>query len=95
MDKRKNNGGHSTRTKGIDRRKNAYKDVLDDALTNEQLTSVVKMLFRKATNDEDTSAAKLLLEYYLGKPHQTIEQFNTHHLDDFNLKDALGFDKTE
>lgn len=86
MDKRKNNGGHSTRSRGLDKRRNQYKEVLDDSLTVDDISKVVKMLFKKATKDEDTNAAKILMEYYLGKPTQTIEQKNTHTLNDFSIK---------
>ena len=72
-DNRKNNGnkGHSTKTKGIDKRKSEYKEVLNEALTYDDLKAVIKMLFKKATKEEDTPAAKLLLEYYLGRPKET------------------------
>jgi tagatose-1,6-bisphosphate aldolase len=80
------NKGHSTKAKGIDKRKNQYKDILDDALTTDDLTKVVKMLHNKAIKDEDVNAAKILMEYYLGKPTQTIEQKNTHTLNDFSIK---------
>ena len=87
MDKRKTNGGHSTRSmRRFDKRKNQYKNVLDDSLNEEDITKVVKMLYKKAVKDEDTNAAKLLMEYYLGKPTQTIEQKNTHTLNDFSIK---------
>ena len=73
MDKRKNNGGNSTKAKGFDKRKNEYKEVLNNAITPEELTSVVKMLLKKSVKDNDTMAAKLLLEYYLGKPQQSMD----------------------
>ena len=87
MDKRKLNGGHSTKTKGIDKRKNEYKSVLENALTHEDLQKVVKMLYGKAINDFDVPASKILLEYYLGKPKETIE--TTHNINDFNIKDIF------
>ena len=94
MDKRKNNGGNSTKAKGrFDKRKNQYKDILDDSLTADDLSKVVKMLFKKATKDEDTNAAKILMEYYLGKPTQTIEQKNTHTLNDFSIKSLYDTNK--
>lgn len=72
MDKRKNNGGNSTVAKGIDKRKNGYKNILEDALTPDDLSKVVKMLYNKSINDEDVNASKILLEYYLGKPTQSV-----------------------
>ena len=89
MDRRKLNGGHSTKTKGIDKRKNEYKSVLENALTHEDLQKVVKMLYGKAINDQDVPASKILLEYYLGKPKETIE--TTHNINDFNIKDIVNF----
>ena len=89
MDKRKFNGGNSTKAKGIDKRKNEYKSVLENALTHEDLQKVVKMLYGKAINDQDVPASKILLEYYLGKPKETIE--TTHNINDFNIKDIVKF----
>lgn len=40
-------------------------------------------------------AVKLYFEYMYGKPKQTIDQNNTHTLNDFSIKDVLGFDKTK
>jgi hypothetical protein len=71
MDKRKNNGGNSTKAKGFDKRKNPYKDVVNDVITAEELEKILKMLLGKAINEEDISASKLLLEYSLGKPKET------------------------
>ena len=68
MDKRKQNGGHSTKTKGADKRKNEYKDVVKSVVTVEKLADVLKMLLGKAINEQDIPASKLLLEYALGKP---------------------------
>lgn len=71
MDKRKNNGGNSTKSKGVDKRKNPYKDVINDVVTYDELAKVLKMLLGKAIIEEDVPAAKLLLEYSLGKPKET------------------------
>tara|TARA_R110000782_G_scaffold253265_1_gene341340 strand:+ start:322 stop:603 length:282 start_codon:yes stop_codon:yes gene_type:complete len=90
MDKRRNNGGNSTKAKGVDKRKNDYKSVLESTLTHEDLGKVVKMLFNKAVKDEDTTSAKILMEYYLGKPKETIEQ--THNVSTFDIKDIFKFD---
>jgi len=72
-DKRKNNGGNCTKAKGLDKRKNVYKDVLNDALNPDEIKEVVKMLCKKSIKEEDTTAAKILLEYYIGKPQQSID----------------------
>ena len=71
MDKRKNNGGHSTKTKGADKRKNEYRDVVKSVVTVDKLAEVLKMLLGKAINEQDIPASKLLLEYSLGKPTET------------------------
>ena len=54
-DGRRNNGnkGHSTKSKGVDKRKNEYKDVLNDALTEDELKKVVRMIYGKAINKQD------------------------------------------
>ena len=70
-DGRKNNGGNSTKAKGLDRRKSPYKDVINNVITYEKLESVLKMLLGKAIEEEDIPAAKILLEYSLGKPKET------------------------
>ena len=89
MDKRKNNGnkGHSTKAKGADKRKNEYKELLDLAATPEEVVEVIKTLKTKAIEKQDVNAIKLFLEYYLGKPKETIE--TTHNINDFNIKDIV------
>lgn len=71
MDKRKNNGGHSTKAKGVDRRKNEYKEALSIAGDVDSVVEVLKMLHDKAINKKDTKAASIYLSYYLGKPVET------------------------
>jgi predicted mannosyl-3-phosphoglycerate phosphatase (HAD superfamily) len=73
MDKRKNNGGNSTKSKGIDKRKNQYKEILEDALSPSELIDLLVMLQDKAIKDKDIQAAKILLEYYIGKPQQRVD----------------------
>ena len=72
-DNRKNNGnkGHSTKAKGVDKRKNEYKDVVKSVVTVDKLADVLKMLLGKAIEEQDIPASKLLLEYSLGKPTET------------------------
>ena len=71
MDKRKNNGGNSTKSSGVDKRKNPYRDIVKEVVTVEKLADVLKMLLGKAINEQDIPASKLLLEYSLGKPTET------------------------
>ena len=73
MDKRQFNGGNSTKSKGVDKRKNEYKNVLNDALTEGDLKDVIKMLLRRSVKKDDTGAAKILMEYYLGKPQASMD----------------------
>jgi hypothetical protein len=90
MDKRTNNGnkGHSTKAKGVDKRKNQYLHLLDEASTDDDVISVIKKLKFCALNG-DVQAIKLFLEYYLGKPKETIDQNVT--VSDFNIKDIVRF----
>lgn len=73
MDKRKENGGHSTKAKGIDKRKNEYRLALSEASTKEDVIKVIQTVKNKAINKQDIQAAKLFLEYYLGKPDANID----------------------
>jgi uncharacterized protein (DUF1697 family) len=93
MDKRKNNGnkGHSTKAKGVDKRKNEYRELLDLAATPDEVVEVIKTLKVKAIEKQDVNAIKLFLEYYLGKPKETIE--TTHNVNTFDIKEVLGFGK--
>lgn len=90
MDGRKLNGnkGHSTKTKGVDKRKNQYLHLLDQASTEQEVVSVIQELKICALKGE-VQAIKLFLEYYLGKPKETIDQNLT--VSDFNIKDIVRF----
>jgi hypothetical protein len=73
IDKRKFNGGNSTKTNGADKRKNEYRTALEQAATVEDVIQVIKMVHTKAVSKQDIKAAQLFLEYYLGKPNQSID----------------------
>jgi len=73
MDGRKNNGGHSTKAKGADKRKNQYREAVERAATEEDVIDVIKMLLNKAKSKQDVKAAQLFLEYTVGKPKQDVE----------------------
>ena len=91
IDKRINNGGNSTKAKKpIDFRKKEFRNIPMEVLNPEQLGEVINMLYVKAVNKQDTASAKILLEIYLGKPRQMIEQ---HHQmqSDFNIKEMVRF----
>jgi len=73
IDKRKFNGGNSTKASGVDKRKNEYRSALEQAATVEDVIEVIKMVHTKAVSKQDIKAAQLFLEYYLGKPNQSID----------------------
>tara|TARA_R110000744_G_scaffold305099_1_gene413457 strand:- start:304 stop:594 length:291 start_codon:yes stop_codon:yes gene_type:complete len=80
MDKRKNNGGHSTKSKGLDKRRNQFKDVLKDTMQESELASVFQMLYDKAVLEHDVAAAKLIIEYAVGKPSQQLDVTSEHRI---------------
>jgi hypothetical protein len=92
-DKRKSNGGHSTKSLGVDKRKNKYLDLLDKASTEDEVVSVIEKLKDIATTKGDVQAIKLYLEYYLGKPKETIDQ--NVNLNNFDIKDLFKFDSNK
>lgn len=76
-DKRKNNGGNSTKSnRPDDKRKNQNKKLIDryiaEGFDYDKLKSLMDQLFTNATNG-DTKAATLFLSYVIGKPKETIE----------------------
>ena len=73
MDKRKFNGGNSTKAKGVDKRKNEFKEALEKAGSVDKIVDVLDMLYDKSTKDKDTKAASIYLAYFLGKPKETKE----------------------
>ena len=94
MDKRKNNGnkGHSTKSKGLDKRKNQYKNVLAGTIKETDLAQVFQMLFDKAVQEEDVQAAKLIIEYAVGKPSQQLDVTSEHRVSQ-NFADLISFTK--
>jgi hypothetical protein len=73
MDGRKKNGnkGHSTKSKGVDKRKNPFKQAVESAISDDELIKVIKMLYNKAITDGDVNAAKEVLNRCLGKSIET------------------------
>ena len=92
MDKRKNNGGHSTKSKGSDKRKNQYRDALEQANSVEDVVEVLKMVKTKAVEKQDIQAGKLFLEYYLGKPETQIDIKSTEGVN-IDFKELFKFKK--
>ncbi len=93
MDGRKNNGGNSTKALGVDKRKNQYLELLEKASTPDEIVSVIEKLKEIATVKGDVQAIKLFLEYYLGKPKETIDQ--NVNLNNFDIKDLFKFDNSK
>jgi hypothetical protein len=75
MDKRKQNGGHSTKSKGVDKRKNEYKKAIENAITLDDVERALKKCIQIGISDDKDrmQALKLLLEYTVGKPKETVE----------------------
>ncbi len=72
MDKRKNNGGNSTIAKGIDHRKNPFKALISEAISEDNFITVFQTLEASAMTG-DVQSAKLYLEYTIGKPMQSVD----------------------
>ncbi len=94
MDKRKNNGGHSTKAKsGFDKRKNEYRKALEKAATVHDVVKVIEAVKAKAVNKQDIQAAKLFLEYYLGKPDQSLDIKSDG--ESISFKELINFGKSK
>jgi len=72
MDKRKNNGGNSTKSLGIDKRKSPYRALVTQATTEKDFIAVFQKLQQNALKG-DTQATKLYLEYTIGKPTLAVD----------------------
>jgi len=75
MDKRKENGGHSTKSKGVDKRKNEYKRAIENAISLDDVERALKKCIQIYIRDDKDrmQALKLILEYTVGKPKETVE----------------------
>lgn len=91
MDKRRNNGGHST--KGFAGRKpkdeeNRIRDLMRpyslDAI--QCLANII--IDDKAKNADRISASKIIIEYTYGKPKETVDTNLT--VNEFNIKSIIG-----
>lgn len=94
IDRRKFNGGNSTKSNGTDKRKNEYRKALEQAATVEDVIQVIKMVHTKAVTKQDIKAAQLFLEYYLGKPNQSID-INSSDGFSINVKELFKFDNNK
>jgi hypothetical protein len=68
----KGNGGWSTKAKGIDRRKNPFKALISEAISEDNFITVFQTLEASAMTG-DVQSAKLYLEYTIGKPMQSVD----------------------
>jgi len=93
MDKRASNGnkGHSTKAKEgkLDKRRNEYKAALAEACTVDDVVNVLRTV-RNSALSADMQAAKLFLEYYLGKPDSVVKLEGDGL--NINVKEILKFD---
>jgi hypothetical protein len=94
MDKRKNNGGHSTKGKAGRKPKDEENRIRD--LMKPYSLDAVKCLANiikneNARDSDRISASKLVIEYTYGKPKETVE--TTHNVNTFDIKEVLGFGK--
>ena len=71
-DGRANNGGHSTKSAGVDKRKNEYRQASRDAVSMDDFVAVIEALVEKAKGG-DIRATQELLNRLLGKPDQSID----------------------
>ena len=94
MDKRKNNGGHST--KGFAGRKpkdeeNRIRDLMRP-YSLDAVQCLANIIVNAKSKDADKiSASKLILAYTYGNPKDTIEQ--TTNISSINIKDLFSIDK--
>lgn len=96
FDKRKNNGGHST--KGFAGRKS----LADELKSKEIMVNALKTLYRTDIDDKakELFVRKVLMEnqrgqlfiasHIFGKPKETVEA--THSTTEFNIKDVFRFE---
>lgn len=92
MDKRKNNGGHST--KGKAGRQSVRDELKGVDLASPHVEDSFKVIADIMRSTEENSrdriaAAKLLIEYGCGKPKETVDQ--NLNINNFDLKDVLNF----
>jgi len=80
-DKRKNNGGN----KNAGRKPKSEEQMLAEKLSpfEEDALEALKI----AVKDKKPWAIKMFFEYMYGKPHQTIQQDNTHSFDKIDMND--------
>jgi hypothetical protein len=94
VDKRKFNGGNSTKSnKPTDKRKNHFRDVIEESISREELSGVFRVIYDKAIQG-DLAAAKMLLEYSTVKPTTTVE-VKGDTIVGIDFRNLIGFGMTE
>lgn len=95
MDKRKENKGTIGNKGGRPSIKDELKGVdLASPHVEESFEVLASIMKSSQENSRDRiSAAKLLIEYAVGKPKETIE--TTHNLNNFDIKDVISFDNSK
>jgi len=94
MDKRKNNGGHSTKGKAGRKPKDEENRIRDlmKPYSLDAVKCLANIIKNEDARDSDRiSASKLVIEYTYGKPKETVE--TTHNVNTFDIKEVLGFGK--
>lgn len=96
MDKRANNGGHSTKPRRSDDKRLMTKTELQDAYES------LKPFHPEALKQLETAiqmgekwAIELWFKYFFRMPAQTVDQNTNLTINDFNIKEVLGFDNTQ
>lgn len=96
-DRRKYNGGNSTAaTRPDDKRLNPMRKALQEAFTPNDVINVLRTLQAKALDldsKDGVQAAKLFLEYALGKPKENIELTTTDLT--YDIKQLVTFVKSK
>ena len=91
-DKRKSNGGHSTKATKPDDKRLLTKSELQDAYENLKpfLPEAILQL-EKAIKAGEKWAIELWFKYFFGMPKQTIDQNTDVNINNFDLKDIIKF----
>ena len=92
MDKRKDNGGHSTKATKPDDKRLMTKSELQDAYENLKpfLPEALQQL-EAAIKQGEKWAIELWFKYFFSMPKTTIDQNTNLNINDFDLKDVIKF----
>jgi hypothetical protein len=92
LDKRKENGGHSTKATKPDDKRLMTKSELQDAYENLKpfLPEALQQL-EAAIKQGEKWAIELWFKYFFSMPKTTIDQNTNLQINDFDLKDVIKF----